>query len=90
MNIPLIILLAILVIGFSILIIIGKGRIRWYKVYLANPEQSEMSVYRTLRDRWWALDAGAFVTFKREDGHKVRINKHWIIKIESQANGDKR
>lgn len=57
---------------------------KWYKVYLANPEMSELRVYRTLWDRWWALDAGAFVMFRKEDGVKVRINKHWIIKIESE------
>jgi len=84
MNIPLIIVLALIVVGLSIMAIMGKRGIRWYKVYLANPDQSEVSVYRTLLDRLWALDAGAFVTFRRQDGHKIRINKHWIIKIESE------
>ncbi len=57
---------------------------RWYQVYLANPEMSEMLVYRTLWDRFWALDAGQFVIYRRENGKKVRINRHWIIKIESE------
>ena len=83
MNISLIIGLALVVIVFSIVILLARNKVRWYKVYLANPDQSEESVYRTLGDIWWALDAGAFVTFRRLDGHKIRINKHWIIKIES-------
>ena len=84
MNIPLLIVLALFVVGFVLLILIGKRRVRWYKVHLANPEQSELSVYRTFMDRWWALDGGKFVTFRREDGRKVRLSTHWIIKIESQ------
>ena len=84
MNIPLIIVLALLVIAGSMMIMLGKRRVRWYRVHLANPEQSELDVYRTLIDRWWALDAGAFVTFRRKDGRKVRVNKHWILKIESE------
>jgi len=56
---------------------------RWYKVYLANPEMSELMVYRTFWDRLWALDAPSFLVFRKEGGSRVKINKHWVIKIES-------
>ena len=54
-----------------------------YRVYLANPEMSEQDVYRTFWDRLFALDVPAFLTFRRENGQKTRINKHWIIKIDT-------
>lgn len=86
MNIVLIVILVVIVVGGGIMVLLAKRGVRRYTVYMANPEQSEVSVYRTFGDRWWALDAGAFVTFRRHDGHKIRINKHWIIKIESEGN----
>ena len=55
---------------------------KWYRVFLANPEMSELHVYRTFWDRLMALDVPAFLLFRKEDGQKVKINKHWIIKIE--------
>lgn len=55
---------------------------KWYRVFLANPEMSELHVYRTLWDRLMALDVPAFLMFRKENGQKVKINKHWIIKIE--------
>ncbi|KKN79307.1 hypothetical protein LCGC14_0340890 [marine sediment metagenome] len=81
-------LVAMVVFGVLAKVMMGKWSARWYKVYLANPEQNELRVYRTLWDRWWALDASSFVAFRRQGGEKVRINKHWIIKIESEINGD--
>lgn len=55
---------------------------QWYKVFLANPEMSELHVYRTGWDRLLALDVPAFLVFRKEDGKRVKINKHWVIKIE--------
>lgn len=57
---------------------------RWYKVFLANPDMSELRVYRTFWDRVMALDVPAFLLFRKENGQKVKINKHWIIKIEEE------
>ena len=55
---------------------------KWYKVFLANPEMSELHVYRNVWDRIMALDVPSFLLFRKEDGGIVKINKHWIIKIE--------
>ena len=55
---------------------------KWYRVFLANPEMSELHVYRTLWDRIMAMDVPAFLVFRKENGQKVKINKHWVIKIE--------
>lgn len=55
----------------------------WYKVYLANPEMSELKVYRTFWDRWFSFDNPNFMIFRTDDGKVVRIAKHWIIKIEA-------
>ena len=55
---------------------------KWYKVFLANPEMSELHVYRTWWDRVMALDVPSFLLFRKADGQKVKINNHWIIKIE--------
>ena len=54
----------------------------WYKVFMANPEMSELRVYRTFWDRVMALDVPSFLLFRKEGGERVKINKHWIIKIE--------
>ena len=59
-------------------------RKKWYKVLLANPEMSELHVYRTYWDRIMALDVPSFLLFRKEDGRQVKINKHWIIKIEME------
>ena len=54
---------------------------KWYTVYLANPEMSEMKVYRTWIDRFWRSDESGIMIFHLENGREVRIGKRWIIKI---------
>ena len=66
-----------------IMMVLNKKKY-YYKVHLANPDQSELRVYRTSLDKFWSLDAPAFVSFRKENGKRVRINKHWIIKIEAE------
>lgn len=55
----------------------------WYDIqFAANAGITEMRVYRKFWDRWFALDAPAFVLFRLPDGTRMRINKHWIISIK--------
>ena len=72
----------LLLILFIYYLVVGKRK-TWYSVLMANPEMTEIKVYRTTYDRLWALDAPAFMLFRREDGQIIKINKKWIIKIET-------
>lgn len=73
--------LGVFAVSMLILIIIGKQKKTWYKVYLANPEMSEERVYRTFWDKLWLGDWSGIMLFRTVDGKVVRIAKHWILKI---------
>lgn len=58
---------------------------KWYLIsFAASAGIEEFRVYRTFWDRLWALDAPAFLTFRLEDGKRMRINKHWVISIREE------
>lgn len=68
--------------GLVAVAIISKRSKRWYKVYMANPEMSELHVYRTGWDRFWRSDEAGIMVFHTDDGKDIMIGKHWIIKME--------
>lgn len=81
MNIAMWVVLAVVVFVAVMAVILGWRKGKWYKVYLANPEMSELHVYRSGWDRFWRSDEAGIMMFHTEDGKSVRIGKHWIIKI---------
>lgn len=76
--------LGVLLVAILLMVAIFKRTRRWYRVYLANPEMSELHIYRTGWDRFWRSDEAGIMVFHKDDGKEIRIGKHWIIKMEEE------
>lgn len=66
------------------LAIIGKKNKKYYKVLMANPEQSRDDVYWTFWDRLWLGDWGKLLVFRKKDGKRIWLGSHWIQVIEEE------
>lgn len=51
---------------------------KWYRVFLANNEVVRLS--RGMSDQW-IFDTSRMMSFHDENGKRVTISKHWIIKV---------
>ena len=49
-----------------------------FTVYLANNEV--MKVHRNWYD-WWFVESTNIMVFRDENNKRVRVSKHWIIKV---------
>ncbi len=80
MSIALWAALVVFLSGLIVLAINSRKRV-WYMVYLANPEMSELHVYRSGWDKFWHGDEAGIMMFHDKQGKSIRVSKHWIIKI---------
>jgi hypothetical protein len=75
-----------IILGLILACIIGvgifsRGRSRKLRVTLANNE------IRHFTRPWyyfWLFDGSKMVSFRKEDGTRIRIASHWIISIEDE------
>jgi len=81
MNVAGWILLGLAAIVLGIFVALGNRKPRWYRVYLANPEMSELHVCRTGWDRMWGSEEAGLMIFHDDKGKSIRVGKHWIIKL---------
>ena len=77
--------LAVVVIGILVVVIGGRKK-RWYTIYLANNDIAHG--FRTMFDWWWN-DSTGIMGFRLPDGRKLKVSKHWILKVEEDQKGDK-
>ncbi len=82
--IALFVALGVFLVSFIAAALISKRQKVWYKVYLANPEMSELHIYRTGWDKFWRSDSAGIMLFHKPDGKEIRIGKHWILKMEEE------
>lgn len=72
------VLIGVVVVAIVGMLVQGK-RMRWYLVSTADNNQ--IKLYRKMGD-WWFGDSRNMMLFHYPDGHRVKIQNHWILKIE--------
>lgn len=72
-----VIVVVVAIVGLTI----GNRKKQWYKLYLANNDV--LQVYRKMSDWWWR-DTQGIMGFRLADGRRIRVSKHWILKIEEE------
>jgi hypothetical protein len=67
----------------GLLLTIGNRKKKWYKVYTATNIGSDiMCVYRKQGDYFFGENIKDMITAHYQDGSKVFIPKHWVLKVE--------